>query len=176
MNKSIIIERGYKIMENINDTTKWCVILQNDNIDVYMYTEPCDRSMHQQYIYLSAVHNIISNKSYSGLITFDSYLLSFEKYVQDFLIFHEVGHITLGHAKNISKAKSKLIVFLRACGICPKMEFDADVYAASIVGKKDAKSALIQLIKSRLYMINKVEILLRWIILSLRPIKNNPRE
>ena len=159
-------------MENINDTSKWKVIYQDNSSDVYIYTEPCDRSMHQQGIYLCAVYNTTSNKPYSGLITYDSHLLEFDDYVKDFLTYHEVGHITLNHIKNVSKKRSTLLVILRAFGICPKIEFEADAFSASIVGKANAKSALIQIIKSKLYMINKVEILLRWIILSLRPIKN----
>lgn len=159
-------------MENINDTTKWNIAYQDNSTDVFIYNEPCDRSMHQQGIYLSAVYNTTSDKPYSGLITFDSYLLDFEEYVQSFLIHHEIGHITLGHTNNVSTKKSKLLVLLRACGICPKIEFEADAFSASIVGKDNAKSALIQMIKSKLYMINKIEVLLRWIVLSLRPIKS----
>ena len=158
-------------MENINDVSKWQAIYQDNCMDVYIYTEPCDRSMHQQGIYLCAVYNTTSNKPYSGLITYDSYLLEFDDYVKDFLTYHEVGHIALNH-NNISKEKSIMLVLLRACGICPKMEFDADAFSASIIGKDNAKSALIQMIKSKLYIINKVEILLRWIVLTLRPIKS----
>lgn len=79
------------------------------------------------------------------------------KFVQKFLLYHEIGHV-VNDDINISEEESKRLIVKRAFGVLPKMEVKADAYAASVVGVDSARKALQFLIdKTDIPMISKIE-------------------
>ena len=113
-----------------------------------------------------------NDKRNAGLILYDSHFLNFEDNVQDFFIEHEVGHIKHGDLNGLEREDAYKLLLKRCCGIIPKLELKADVYAASVVGRNVAKKALLQMAKCKfLPLITKRELFLRWIYISLMPSK-----
>ena len=78
---------------------------------------------------------------------------------------HEIGHIVNGDLEKVPNAKSaQLILIGRSFGILPAMEVAADKYAASMVGIKQTRAAMMFLVRrTDLPLISKIEFLRRYI-------------
>lgn len=127
------------------------------------YAEPCDEFLHSQSIIYSGVTKVQFGNVIVNMIVVDSNFLKLEQNIQDFFIYHEIGHIKYGH-NNISINEAKRIIIKRCLGFLPKMEVQADCYAASVVGKSTAKLALRAMITDKqLPFMSRFEIVKRFI-------------
>lgn len=165
-------------MEDINDFSKWDLMVENKEYIVFRYTEPCNEYMRDIGLTIVAANKVeIHDKSdtrKAGLIIHDLNLLKFDNDVQNFLINHEIGHISNGDLSDMTDKKSITLIIARCLGIIPSMEFKADTFAALVTSKKAAQKSLMKLVKSKsLPFITRKEFFIRWIALSLRPIKNS---
>lgn len=133
------------------------------NDDVYLYTEPMDEYLHNRGIVLCAAVKINFGDAIYDVIVFDSALLKLPPYVQDMFIGHEVGHFVNNDISDLSEADARKLIIKRTFGIIPTMEFNADKYAASLIGVSSAKSALMFMVKNTNLPLNsKIELLRRY--------------
>jgi len=151
---------------DINDMSKWKILMQDIDTNVFIYEDFCDEFMYKNGFIFSAAVPVIGNVKNAGLILTDTNFSQLENNVQQFILYHEIGHIKLKHLNTVKDITKKL-VFMRSFGFTPKMEYDADEYAVSILGVNFVKQALLQLSKyNKLSFISKIEFLKRYIHLK----------
>lgn len=119
--------------------------------NVFLYNEPLDEYLHNKGIILCAAIQINFGGDIKNVVLYDSALLKLPDHVQEMFVRHEVGHFVNGDINNLSPSDATKIIIKRIFGLTPKMEYNADKYAASVIGISKAKSALS-------FMINKTNI------------------
>lgn len=134
---------------------------------IFIYKSPVDDYMHPMGI-VGAAATKIKFKTITGkeivcnTIVHDSAFEKLPKYVQRFLVSHEIGHIVNGDIDNLTEKESTNLIIKRVLGILPTMEICADSYAASIIGTGNAKESLKWLIRNTdLPIISKIELFRR---------------
>lgn len=115
-----------------------------------------DRSVRQAYHVLYDEYEILIDDFWlvangimmGGASLKNEIVVSYSTMINDdlapFIIYHEVGHIELGHS-NITKAQARTYMMKRAITQLWKVdqrELDADKFAASKIGKENAIKAL----------------------------------
>lgn len=135
----------------------------NNCRDTYKYAIPTDTALHSHGAVLAAASIVtLSNGATCNLIMHDTGFLKLPVYVQKFLNFHEIGHIVHGDL-SMTAEQSKKIILQRSFGILPKIETNADKYAASVLGTMVVKKSLLFLVKhTNLPLISKLEMLRRY--------------
>lgn len=139
--------------------------------NICIYGETCDDYIHScGIIYCMCGKEQLDNGDIVELITVDSLFMKLPEKVQNFMIYHEVGHIKFGHTE-LSVVKVALINICRRLGFLPKMEVEADCYAASMVGIEDAKLGLKFLMGDKtLSLIGRIEAFKRLLRVKIVPI------
>ena len=164
------------MINHVSDSSKWELLIDNDECVICKHTEPCDDYIHAVgSAFAIAQKTILTDNSgrKSGIIFCASYLSKLDEETQNFVMCHEVGHIVNGDLENMTGLLSRLIMLLRILGIVPKMEIMADAFAASVIGKDATKKSLMWLAKFKpLGLIGRRDAFIRWLVLSLLPIKN----
>lgn len=151
---------GYGSIEFF-DTNNFEII---PNVDrVYSYNLASDEFLHTRGAVLTAVIKVdLFNGSQCYLVLHDSGFDKLPENVKQFLIAHEVGHALNGHIDNLDEKESKKIILKRSFGIIHNIEFEADGYAASVIGINETKEALKFLAKNtNLPLMSKIELLRR---------------
>lgn len=124
--------------------------------DLYLVNKPCGPFVHKNNGAIASV--ALATDMKSGLIIKDQFFDKVPKFVQRFVIYHEIGHykngdINPGNKHNLDKAK-----ILRSFGISNEMEFKADEFAAKHIGVRTCINALIwQMKETDLGLISKIE-------------------
>lgn len=80
----------------------------------------------------------MKNRFGYDIIVVDGVFMTFNENVQNALIHHELAHIEMKHSENINKVKYMLTNLFTV----PKIEYEADEYAAKIVGLDNMVDAL----------------------------------
>ena len=103
-------------------------------------TQQCNILLHRRNILISAVVNTTSGP----IILIDRFYNDLSDIGKKFALYHEIGHVKLGHLNNLSEEESdkNLKARIKGDGTQLKIEFDADAYAASCIGIENAISAL----------------------------------
>ena len=131
--------------------------------DVCTYDDICDDFLHSQGIIYAGVTKVKFGDRVLNVITCDSNFLELDENTRNFLIYHEVGHVIHNHT-NMNTKQAKYNIIKRSLGILPKMEIQADCYAASVIGKDAAKLALRSLISNKkLIFVSRFEMFKRFI-------------
>lgn len=117
---------------------------------IYIYNEPSDDFLHSKNIILCGTTVVDFGDFKRNVIVYDSSFYKLPKFVKEAFIQHEVGRIKNNDHILSEKEANKLII-KRLLGILPKMEINADKYAASVIGVDKVKNALS-------FMINKTNI------------------
>lgn len=130
------------------------------------YNEPTsDDYMHSRGIVLAAAVALNFNGVKKYAVLHDSYFDNLPEYVKRFFIAHEVGHAANGDLE-ITESESIKNVIKRVIGILPKMEVEADRYAASIIGKDVVKKAIkFMVMKTNLPLNSKIELVKRYFLI-----------
>ena len=132
--------------------------------DIYKYDIAVDEIMHTRGLALMAAVKVYYCGTTSNLIMYDT---SFEKLplgVQEFLMYHEIGHIVNKNLDTLTESEAKNLIIKRALFILPKMEVEADKYAASILGTDKVKQIMLFMIKNtNLPFTSKLELLKRYL-------------
>lgn len=138
-------------------------LLENE-LDICVYNDICDDYMNSYKLLYCAVTSVqVGNKVYSVIIG-DSNFENLDNRIQCFLFNHEIGHIKHNHLAELNEQDTKRLVLKRLLGILPKMEVEADCYAASIVGISNAKYSLKWMFKNpRLPLMTRIEALKRYL-------------
>ena len=132
--------------------------------NICVYNDTCDDYMKEYKILFCAVTKAIVNGTVYNVIIGDSNFEKLENKIQSFLLNHEIGHIKHDHLTGLDEQSSKQLTLKRFLGFLPKMEIEADCYAASVVGIKDAKYSLLWFVKNKnLPFITRFECLKRYI-------------
>lgn len=137
--------------------------LINGETDICIYDEPCDEYLHSQHILYTGVTKVQFGEMSVYMIVVDSDFLKLDENVRNYLLYHEIGHIKNNHL-NMTKEKAKRTILLRRLGILPKMEIEADCYAASVIGKSNTINALKTLMRNnnkRSRLVSKMELFRR---------------
>lgn len=138
-------------------------LLENET-NICVYNDTCDDYMKSLKLLFCAVATVNVNDNIFSVIIGDSNFERLDNRVQSFLFNHEIGHIKLNHLNNLVEQDSKRLAIIRSLGILPKMELEADCYAASVVGISDAKYSLLWLVKNKnLPFMSRLEALKRYI-------------
>ena len=99
--------------------------------------------LHRQGMILSEASKLLTSEGeLVTVIIVDDYFMSAPQYVQDVLVFHELGHIENGDLDNISPTNTLKRWLLMNVGIVQKIELEADKFAAKRVGKEETLKAL----------------------------------
>lgn len=132
-------------------------LVDEDN-QVYMYDKRDSAYVHSCGIVLALCTTIAfgNDKSCKTIICDDGFD-KLPKFVQRFLVLHEIGHCVNGDDKLSANERKKIIV-QRSFGNLPEIEVNADKYAYSIMGEKAKKALLFLLKKTDLSLISKLEI------------------
>lgn len=117
---------------------------------IFLYDEPSDNFLHSRNILLSGTCIVSFGDFQRTLIVYDSAFKKLPKFVQDVCIQHEVGRIK-NNDHILSEEEAKKLTIKRIFGMLPKMEINADNYAASVLGTDKVKQALS-------FMLNKTNI------------------
>lgn len=117
---------------------------------IYLYNEPMDYFLHSKNIILCASTIVDFGDFKRNVIVYDTAFNELPKYVRDTCIYHEIGRIK-NNDHNLNAKECRKLVIKRMIGILPKMEINADKYAASVLGTFKVKNALS-------FMINKTNI------------------
>lgn len=134
-----------------------CYWVNGEENNICIYDDTCDDYLHSQGIMYSGVTKVKFGSMELNVIVCDSKFLELDQNTRDFFVYHEVGHVKYDHKY------SKLVNIARALGFLPKMEVQADCYAAAMIGKDAAKSALKSLVgNKRLPLITRIEALKRY--------------
>ena len=78
----------------------------------------------------------------SNIIVVNNAFLTLSKATQECLLWHEIGHVKLGH---LDQKRSHFLYILERIFKEPQIEIDADGYAIDKVGKEKFISALVEL-------------------------------
>lgn len=122
--------------------------------NICVYNDTCDDYMKSLKLLFCAVTTVDVNGNIFNVIIGDSNFERLDNKVQSFLLNHEIGHIKYGHLTNLSQKDSRRLIVKRLLGFLPKMEVEADCYAASIVGIENAKYALLWSAKNKSLSLN----------------------
>lgn len=100
-----------------------------------------------------------------NVIITDDLFYTLSPEAQNFFLCHERGHIKAGDS---TKLAGHQLSYALACVFgCPKIERNADAYAASVVGIDNAKNAMKEMIHlKRLPLMAKLQMVKRYIALS----------
>ena len=128
--------------------------------EVYMYKERNDAFVHTCGCAVAMAYNLnIDGKTYKTIMC-DSSFDKLPKYVQKFIILHELGHHVNGDGELPEKERLHALA-VRSLSILPEIEVNADKYAYSIMGSK-AKSALkFLLCRTNIKLAGKLELMKR---------------
>lgn len=134
--------------------------------NVYYHEPASDTYLHSRGIVLAAAVAMDFNGIRKHVILHDSAFDKVPNYVKKFFVAHEAGHAINGDLDNIDEDLAKKLILQRAFGILPKMEIEADRYAASIMGKDIAKKSLMFMIRNtNLPWISKLEMIKRYFLI-----------
>lgn len=138
-------------------------LLENET-NICVYNDTCDDYMKSLNLLFCAVVTVnVDNNTYNVIIG-DSNFERLDNKVQSFLLNHEIGHVKHNHLANLSEKDSKRLILKRSLGFLPKMEVEADCYAASVIGLADAKYSLLWMVKNKnLSLITRLEAFKRYL-------------
>lgn len=133
------------------------------NTGIAKYNAPMNVLLHSHNVALCGITPILLDNGETLLTMFhDDGFTKLPHDVQEFLTYHEVGHVLNNHL-NMSAKEAKAVMLKRSFGILPKMEVEADCYAASVLGLVSVKSSLLFLMqRTNLPLISKFELFKRW--------------
>lgn len=138
-------------------------LLENET-NICAYNDTCDDYMKSLNLLFCAVAIVNVNDIIYNVIIGDSNFERLDNKVQSFLFNHELGHIKHNHLDGLTEKDSKRLILKRSLGILPKMEVEADCYAASVIGISNAKYSLKWLFKNKnLPFITRYEALKRYL-------------
>lgn len=138
-------------------------LLENET-NICAYNDTCDDYMKSLNLIFCAVATVNVNNNIYNVIIGDSNFERLDNKVQSFLFNHEVGHIKHNHLADLTERDSKRIILKRSLGILPKMEVEADCYAASVIGIANAKYSLLWMVKNKnLSLTSRLEALKRYL-------------
>lgn len=139
--------------------------LIDEKNNIFSYTEDAGRTMHHIGGALAMATKLDFGSVIHNVVLHDSGFNKLPNYVQEYMMQHEIGHIVNGDLEKVPNAKSaQLILIGRSFGILPAMEVAADKYAASMVGIKQTRAAMMFLVRrTDLPLISKIEFLRRYI-------------
>lgn len=128
--------------------------------DTFVYNIPSRFNYLKGFILASVAKVTLNNGNSVNLIVTDDGFAKLPRTVRLFLLSHEVGHVLNG---DLEKETVALKTYSRAFGVLPKMEVEADRYAASVVGLDAAKRSILYLVhKTNLPFSTKVEFMRRY--------------
>lgn len=131
--------------------------------NVYFYNEPLDEYLHNSGMILCAAIKVTFTDGVRNVIIHDSALSKLPKAVQETFINHEVGHFMNGDLENVTAADSMKMIIKRVFGLTPQMEYNADAYAASVVGVSKVKSTFAFMInRTNIPFNTKIELIKRY--------------
>ena len=165
--KSIIqqIKEGYKNANVQLIFEPEHLVYIDDNIYGYTNIEKASEYLHGKGIFLAAVvtaQTLFGNNYH--VVLCDEATFELPKFVQEFLIQHEVGHAVNGDLEQVKTSiKSYELILKRALGFLPEMEIKADAFAVKINGIEDTKKAIKFLIhETNLPFNSKLELVRRY--------------
>ena len=161
-NKKDISISGYNRLIELN-TNYFSEVDASKNI--YKYQITADEFMHSRgFLLAAAVKVYLKNGMICTLVVHDSLFEKLPNNVQYFLMYHEIGHCINGDLDSLTELDSKIFLIKRALGILPKIEINADKYAASIIGANKMKEAIMFMIKkTNIPLTSKFELFKRYI-------------
>lgn len=108
----------------------------DDNL--VLVKDPCGPFVHKN---LGVICIIAPDKTGKiGMIIKDQFFDLLPKFVQEFMMTHEIGHFENGH--HLNGQKNKLPNLMRTFGVSNQMEFEADEFAARKIGRNRCIKAL----------------------------------
>ena len=113
--------------------------------DLYLVDKPCGPFVHKSGGAIAVVD--LGKDMKTGLIIKDQFFDKVPKFVQRFIVYHEMGHFKNGDVSAGNKKNLKIKNALRSFGISNDMEFNADAFAANHLGKRTCVNALIWLMR-----------------------------
>ena len=125
----------------VNDEDK--VIGTYNGKDIIFMKNEKSEMMISMGMAICCVAPFMFNDEKKYIILHDNTFDKLPKKVQDMFVQHEIGHVMNGDLENITVLKSLGMILLRTIGIIPKMEIDADEYAAKQLGFDLAVKTLI---------------------------------
>ena len=148
-------ERSYILFAHKEDLK----LIDKEN-EIYMLKERKDAYVHTCGCAIAMAINFSFDGIIYKAIVCDSSFDRLPKYVQKFIVLHEIGHHVNGDG-NLSEKEKLRALAGRTIGILPKMKVNADKYAYSVMGEK-AKSALkFLLCRTNVKFIAKTELMKR---------------
>lgn len=130
---------------------------------IFIYDKPDTSSVRSRGCALSMITSIQLGFESAYLVVVDEEFMKLPEEARNFFLWHEYGHFYNGHFNQIisSKDTARLII-KRSLGLLPKMEVEADLYAASVVGPSAAINSLLYLVKnSNAPLMSKIEMIRR---------------
>lgn len=139
------------------DSNKCFYIKGEEENRICIYDDPCDEFLHSQGIIYCGVTKVQFGDSIFNVIVADSNFLELDENARSFFINHEIGHVKYNHNY------TRHLYILRALGFLPKIEVQADCYAAAVIGKDAAKTALRSMIvNKKLPLASRLEMVKRY--------------
>lgn len=130
-------------------------LLVSDN--TYVYGDLCDEFLHASKAKICIVDKMKFGDTWVNLIMIDSIFTTLDESVRGFIINHEMGHVKYNHMdKPCSRGIKNAF----------KQEFEADAYATSINGKRNAIYALYNLMKYS-SVLGKFELIVRMLYIAI---------
>ena len=106
--------------------------------NLLLVKEPCGPFVHKNFGAVCMLTPDATGKL--GMIIKDQFFDELPKFVQDFMIQHEIGHFKNKH--HLRGDKNKIPNIIRTFGMTNKMEIKADEYAVRKVGREKSIAAL----------------------------------
>lgn len=129
-------------------------LLKEIDKNVYMVKDPSNEYVHKN----GACFAVCTYDKYNEnkYIIIDEFFNQLPKTVQNFVIYHEIGHITNNHTYE------KIGFIKRSFGLLTKNECEADDHAANMIGISNTIKSLYYIVKyTDLGFTSKVEIMKR---------------
>lgn len=106
--------------------------------NLFIVKKPCGPFVHKN---LGAVMMLaLDATGKNGIIIKDQFFDQLPRFVQEFMINHEIGHFKNGH--HLRGNKNKIPNIIRTFGVTNVLEIKADAYAAMKIGRNKCIAAL----------------------------------